>query len=235
MQLKKQYKAVFIDLDDTLWDFHTNARLTLKTIFVNHSLQRYFENFDRFFDVYAARNIQLWEAYSKSEITKDFLMTERFRYPLATAGIYNVPLAEQMGIEFLDLLPDQTTLMPHALELLPYLSSKYPLTIISNGFIEVQYRKMKSSRIEPYVTHIVLSEAVGVLKPEKAIFDYALTLNNLDAHDVVMIGDSYAADIVGARNAGIDQIYYPLNYPTDRDAIQSTHTIRSLQDVFDIL
>lgn len=229
------YKYIFIDLDDTIWDFHTNARLSLQDMFEQRKLAQYFTDFDEFFQIYAKRNIELWEQYGKGEITKEFLMSERFRYPLSKMGLDDVELAEEIGIQYLDILPTKTTLMPYAKELLDYLYPKYPLTLISNGFVEVQYKKMRSSDIEKYFKHIVLSESAKALKPDKKIFEYALSLNNANKTEAIMIGDSYEADIRGAQNAGIDQIYYPLHPENILKEQTSTYTIRSLNELFDIL
>ncbi len=202
------YRIVFFDLDDTLWDFHTNARLSLKQMYNERQLNRHFENFDEFFDIYAKRNIELWEAYGKGEISKDFLMIERFRYPLSRMGVNDLELAEAIGHQYLNILPTQNVLLPDAREVLTYLSAKYPLTIISNGFTEVQYKKIDSCGIRHFFKHIILSEKVGALKPNPEIFEYALKLNNARADEAIMIGDSWAADIVGAAAAGIDQVYF---------------------------
>lgn len=229
------YKYIFIDLDDTIWDFHTNARLSLQDMFEQRKLAQYFADFDEFFQIYAKRNIELWEQYGKGEITKEFLMSERFRYPLSKMGLDDVELAEEIGIQYLDILPTKTTLMPYAKELLDYLYPKYPLTLISNGFVEVQYKKMRSSDIEKYFKHIVLSESAKALKPDKKIFEYALSLNYANKTEAIMIGDSYEADIRGAQNAGIDQIYYPLHPDNIQKEQTATLTIRSLKELFDIL
>ncbi len=228
------YKAVFIDLDDTIWDFHTNARLSLQDMFTDRKLDRYFTDFDEFFTIYAKKNIELWEAYGKGEITQDFLKAERFRYPLSKMGVDDEQLAEQIGIQYLDILPTKTALMPYALELLDYLYPKYPLTIVSNGFVEVQYRKLDSCGLGRYFKHVVLSEAAKALKPDKRIFEYALDLNGVKATEAIMIGDSYEADIRGAQNAGIDQIYYPLP-GHDKPQQTSTYKIQSLKEVMEIL
>lgn len=227
------YKHIFIDLDDTLWDFHANARLSLHEVYENRKLNRYFENFDHFFKIYAKRNLELWELYGKGEVTKEFLMVERFRHPLALMGVDNDELAIQIGDEFLEILPTKTTLVPYALELLDYLYPKYSLTIISNGFVEVQYKKLRSANIEHYFTHIVLSEAAGALKPDKRIFEYALELNNATATESIMIGDSYAADIIGARNAGIDQVY--LTDKFEKNDRKATYWVKGLEELFEIV
>lgn len=232
----KNYKFIFLDLDDTIWDFHTNARMAMKDMFDDRGLKRYFDNFDQFFDIYAKRNIELWELYGKGEITKEYLSKERFLYPLSKMGVTDEKLAVEIGQHYLDNLPTKKALMPHAIELLDYLTEKqYPLSIISNGFVEVQYRKMRSSGIEQYFKHIVLSEAAGALKPDKRIFEYALELNGAKPWEAIMIGDSYAADIVGAINAGIDQVYYPLHYPEKGEKPECTYMIRTLKEVMKIL
>ncbi len=233
--IKMKYKYVFLDLDDTIWDFHTNARLSLEDMFIDRNLNQYFADFDEFFKIYAKRNIELWEAYGKGEITQEFLKAERFRYPLAKMGVDDLDLAIEIGRQYLEILPTKKVLMPYAKELLDYLYEKYPLSIISNGFTEVQFKKINSSGIAKYFKHIVLSESAGALKPDKQIFEYALSLNNATAESTIMIGDSYAADIMGAQNAGIDQIYLPLNKDENTENKTATYIIKSLNDVFSIL
>ena len=229
------YKHVFIDLDDTIWDFHGNARAVLEEIYDEQRLSQYFKDFDYYFRIYAKRNLELWELYGKGEITKEFLNVERFRHPLLQVGVDNIKLAEQTGIQFLEMLPTKTMLIPFAKELLGYLSAKYPLTIVSNGFIEVQYKKLHSCRLEHYFTHVVLSEAAKALKPDKRIFEYALGLNSAKAPETIMIGDSYEADIVGARNAGIDQIYFNPNITLSEYNNKATHNVTELEKILEIL
>ncbi len=230
------YKHVFLDLDDTIWDFHGNAKAVLEEIYDEQRLSQYFKNFDEYFRIYAKRNLELWELYGKGEITKEFLNVERFRHPLLQAGVDNIKLAEQTGIQFLEMLPTKTLLIPYAKELLDYLSAKYPLTIVSNGFIEVQYKKMRNCNLEQYFTHVVLSEAAKALKPDKRIFEYALGLNGAKASETIMIGDSYEADVVGAKNAGIDQIYFnPTIIENLRKENPPTFSIVKLEEILKIL
>lgn len=229
------YKYVFIDLDDTIWDFHTNAKLTLRQIFEESDLGNYYNNFEEFFGIYARKNIELWNDYSKGKITKDFLMAERFRYPLARMGINNFQLAEAIGNKYLEILPSKKALMTDAVEVLDYLTQKYPLSIISNGFIEIQYKKINSSGIRHYFKHIVLSEDAGALKPDPRIFEYALKLNGASPHETIMIGDSYDADIRGAQSAGIDQVYFPPRGHHDQENRPATYTINRLLELKDIL
>lgn len=227
------YKYIFLDLDDTIWDFHVNAKSTLNEIYDQRMLSKHFNNFEEYFGMYSKKNHELWDLYGKGEITKAELNRERFLYPMLQVGINDPKLAVQIAIEYLEMLPSRTALVPHAKELLEYLYVKYPLTIISNGFTEVQSRKIESCKIGPYFKHIVLSEEVKFLKPDKRIFEYALKLNNARSEETIMIGDSYQADIIGAQNAKIDQIYFNPNQTGIKP--KCTHHIKSLEEVFSIL
>lgn len=229
------YKYVFIDLDDTLWDFHANAKSSLHEIYEKRNLGHYFDNFEQYFQIYAKRNLELWEQYGKGAITKEALSLERFLYPLKQVGIEDAELAIKIGHEYLDLLPTRTALVSYAKELLDYLYPNYPLTIVSNGFIEVQYRKLKSCQIEQYFSHVVLSEAAGALKPDKRIFEYGLELNKAIASETIMIGDSFESDIRGAQNAGIDQIFFSLNNEVSENFNSATYQINRLEEVLEIL
>jgi putative hydrolase of the HAD superfamily len=229
------YKYVFIDLDDTLWDFHANAKSSLYEIYDKRNLGRYFDDFEQYFQIYAKRNLELWEEYGKGTISKEELSLQRFLHPLIQVGINNSTLALEIGKEYLELLPTRKTLVHHAKELLDYLSPNYPLTIVSNGFIEVQYLKLKSCGIDRYFSHVVLSETAGALKPDKRIFEYALELNKALASETIMIGDSFESDIRGAQNAGIDQIYFQRNQNETGNNNPATYHVHRLEDVLEIL
>ena len=229
------YSCVFIDLDDTLWDFHANAKSSLQEIYDAKNLNQYFDSFDQYFSIYAKRNVELWEQYGKGTISKQELSLERFLHPLIQVGINNSTLAKQIGDEYLELLPTRKALIPFAKDLLEYLYPKYPLTIVSNGFIEVQYKKLHSCHIEQYFTHVVLSEAAKALKPDKRIFDFAMQLNNVSASQCIMIGDSYEADIIGGKNAMIDQIYFDPKEKTLSGSFPATYHVKNLQEILAIL
>ncbi len=234
----KLYSYLFIDLDDTLWDFHANAKAALHNVFYSEKLNERFSDFEAFYNIYSKRNIELWTQYGQGLITREFLSMERFLYPLKKAGIDDAALAQKMNVSFLDLLACQTQLIPHAIELLELCKrEKIPVTLISNGFKEVQYRKLRGSNLEHYFTHIVLSEMVGALKPNPEIFNYALTLNKAQKEKVLMVGDSFEADIVGALMSGIDAAY--LNPKNRQIALEEPQEgfvqVKSLKEVMELL
>ena len=133
-------------------------------------------------------------------------------------------------------LPLGARLMPHAREVLEYLKSRYRIYILSNGFAELQSRKMQSAGIAHYFDGVVLSEDIGVNKPHRAIFDHALRVAGVTADRALMIGDNYEVDIKGAHGAGIDQVFYNVaGLDISGEVLIPTHTIGSLLELKEIV
>lgn len=206
----KVYKAIFLDWDDTIGDWTTAEHKALQDIYADYHLNQLYPAFEDYLNAYKPYNLELWGMYGRGEVSKDKLHFERFYRP-----IENLPLtgdglrvmAHEMGTEFLRLTNKYFRLLPDAGKVVKYLAAKYPLTIISNGFKEVQYYKFEHSGLAPYFAHTLISEEVGVNKPQPEIFRIALQRNGIAAEEAVMIGDSYTSDIAGAKAAGIDQIW----------------------------
>ena len=127
------------------------------------------------------------------------------------------------------------SLLPEAEELVRYLAKKYPLTVVTNGFVEVQYEKFDKSGLRDCFAHIVLSEEVGCQKPNPRIYEEALRLNNVSPSEAVMIGDSWNSDIQGAINAGIDQIWVRKSKDPLPEGQSATYLVQSLSEVMEIL
>ena len=157
-----KYKSIFIDLDDTLWAFTENARDTFEEMYHQYRFERYFQSFDHFMKLYTPKNLELWELYGRHEISKDELNARRFAYPLLQVGVDDPLLVKTYSDNFFAEIPYKQKLMPHAMEALEYLSGKYRLYILSNGFRELQEQKMRSAGILRYFRKIVLSEDIGV-------------------------------------------------------------------------
>jgi putative hydrolase of the HAD superfamily len=241
--MMKEYKAVFIDWDDTIGDFHGAAKKALEEIYDKYQLKRYFDTLEEFVSLYKPHNLDLWALYGEDKVSKDYLSFDRFFYPLMhgsklKAGLekaqidHMVALAIRLSEDFLNLTTAYFSLLPGAEDLVRYLAQKYPLTVVTNGFVEVQYEKFDKSGLSDCFAHVVLSEEVGCQKLNPFIFEEALRLNGLCADEVVMIGDSLTSDIQGAKNAGIDQVYVTFGRTKDADA---TYVVSSLDDVKKIL
>lgn len=225
-----KYKSLFIDLDDTLWDTCHNNKECLKEIYTDYHFNRYYFSFEAFYDEYMPNNNRLWEQYRNHEIDRHTLIVERFRYVLRPLGIGDVETVLKINRDFLQRTTTKTRLIPGAVELLKYLRPSYRMFILSNGFREVQSQKIIHSGLASYFERMVLSEDANIQKPHKGIFDFALKNTNSRRVETLMIGDSWDADIVGARNAGIDQLWFnPGNLPV-RD-FTPTYTVQSLYEI----
>ena len=241
----KQYKAVFIDWDDTIGDFSGAAKLALQEMYDKYHLSDYFASLEEFVSLYKPHNIELWDKYGKDLVTKEYLSFDRFFFPLmhGSKAIQNSEfkiqnssaLAEQLSEDFLNMTTARFSLLEGAEELVRYLAKKYPLTVVTNGFVEVQYEKFDKSGLRDCFAHIVLSEEVGCQKPNPRIFEEALRMNGLQAEDVVMIGDSWNSDIQGAINAGIDQIWIRKSKDPLSEGQTATYLVKTLSEIMDIL
>ena len=243
----KQYKAVFIDWDDTIGDFIGAAKQALQEMYDKYHLNDYFASQEEFVSLYKPHNIELWDKYGRDLVTKEYLSFDRFFYPLMHGSkveerlkakserLEVAALAEQLSEDFLNLTTAHFSLLEGAEDLVRYLVKKYPLTVVTNGFVEVQYEKFDKSGLKDCFAHIVLSEEVGCQKPNPRIFEEALRMNGISAEDVVMIGDSWNSDIQGAINAGIDQIWIRKSKDPLPEGQSATYLVQSLSEVMEIL
>ena len=230
----KQYKALFLDWDDTIGDWTTAEHKALQDIYARYHLNRLHPTFEDYLNAYKPYNLELWGMYGQGEVTKEWLHLQRFLKPieeLPMTGDELRNLAHDMGAEFLRLTNKYFRLLPDAEKVVRYLAAKYPLTIISNGFKEVQYYKFEHSGLAPCFAHTLISEEVGINKPQPEIFRIALERNGITADKALMIGDSYSSDIAGAKAAGIDQLWIH-QVETDETA---TYIVPKLTDILNLL
>lgn len=203
-------RVAWIDLDDTLWDFKANSRIALGKLYKLYDLSRFWPTAEAWIDNYQSHNHHLWDLYNRAIITKDYLMQQRFRRPLVEIG---APQAHELGdrfdYEYLDLLADCTQLVDGAIDLLERLrSAGWKIGILSNGFTEVQHRKIRNSGLGPYIDYIVLSDDIGVNKPDVRLYRHAEQVAGVTAASCLMIGDNPDTDIAGALAAGWQAIYF---------------------------
>ncbi len=231
---QKTYQHIFFDLDKTLWDFETNSIETFREIFIKHKLaDRGVHSFDEFLNIYNRHNHILWEFYRQGEIVKEVLNIRRFSQTLHEFGITDNLLSSNIAEDYVNLSPTKTNLFPHTIAILEYLSKKYTLHIITNGFEEVQYRKLNFSGLKMYFTEIITSEDAGSKKPERHIFDYALKRSGALPEVSLMIGDDEEVDILGAIEVGMDQVL--VDYNKEFLTTKATYRIESLDELYGII
>lgn len=205
----KHKKHLFFDLDHTLWDFDKNSEMAFATIFSHNHPE---VNTNQFIEKYAPINQACWKLYQYDRITHEELRYKRLKdsfdalgYAISDAAIH------QIADDYIAFLPDNNHLFDGAIEILDYLSSNYQLHIITNGFANVQYKKIANSKIDMYFETITNSEMAGVKKPNPVIFQHALDLAQAKKENSIMIGDCLEADVQGALDFGIDAIFFNPN------------------------
>lgn len=227
-----RYKHLFFDLDHTLWDFHNNQITTLKILFENYNLGRFFKDFDDFFEQYMPINTELWNEYQHGRIPKRAVKVGRFHQTFSQAGFDDIVVAEAFANDFVSGNSLQTQVIPNAIEVLEYLKKKrYHLYIITNGFREAQHTKMEKSGLTPFFERIFISEDIGASKPHRDFFEYAIKSANARKAESLVIGDSLENDIKGARDFGVDQVYFnPENIPHEEKISKEISSLKELME-----
>jgi putative hydrolase of the HAD superfamily len=228
----KKYTHLFFDLDHTLWDFEANARATLIELYSEMELaERGVHDFDLFYRNYLAHNDRLWERYRKGYIPQAELRVKRMWLSLLDFKIADDKLSTRMSERFLEMLPTRNLLFPHTIEILEYLRARnYQLHLITNGFETVQHSKLRYSGLDKFFGEVITSEGSNSLKPNKEIFEYAFRKTGATAESGIMLGDTLDADIQGAINVGMDQVF--VNHTRiESETIKPTYTVHSLKEL----
>lgn len=215
---KAEITDIFFDLDDTLWDFKRNAALTFDFIFAKRELSF---DLNSFLKVYEVINDKYWKLYRSNKIDREGLRFHRLaesfqqlKWEITHAGI------NELVDDFKAHLADFNHLLPEAIEVLEYLSPKYKLHILTNGFEEVQRKKLLNSNLYPFFHSITTSEENGIKKPSPEIFELALKKAKTSKENSLMIGDNFEADILGAQAVGLKTIYFQSVKNPDFNGIQ---------------
>jgi len=223
-------KHIFFDLDHTIWDFDKNAQETLNELYLLHELDCLgCGSVEEFITRYTENNHELWRQYHLGQITKETLRSERFNKTFVELGIDPERVSRQFEDDYVRITPTKTNLFAGSEKVLTYLQEKYTLHIISNGFKESTLMKMSVCNLNPYFSNVIISEDVGVNKPDKRIFEYALEKASAGKEESIMIGDSLEADVRGALDFGIKAIYFnPLKAEKPEDIEWEIHQLEEL-------
>lgn len=218
---------VFFDLDHTLWDFDKNSALTFQKIFNTHKIE---VNLLDFLSIYEPVNLNYWKLYREERIDKTSLRYGRLKDTFDRLS-YQIDdeLIHILSEEYIRYLTSFNHLFEGTQRILNYLQPKYQLHIITNGFEEVQFRKMTNAKIVHFFKTITNSEMAGVKKPNPLIFNFALESAKAKPKSSIMIGDNYEADILGALNVGLDVILFDYHKTTETNGIKKVNTLLELK------
>jgi putative hydrolase of the HAD superfamily len=222
----KNITDIFFDLDHTLWDFDKNSVLAFDKIFKQHYPTI---NTEKFIEIYAPINQACWKLYQVDEITHVELRYNRLRQSFDAMGfIISDEEIDRIAYDYIAFLPDNNQLFDGAIEVLEYLLPKYRLHIITNGFAEVQGKKITKSGLGNYFKTVTNSEMAGVKKPHRNIFEFALSLANVKKENAIMIGDCIDADVRGAIDFGMQAILF------DEKEIHSVEGIKTIRHLLEL-
>ncbi|WP_111706607.1 YjjG family noncanonical pyrimidine nucleotidase [Lutibacter citreus] len=223
----KHINHIFFDLDHTLWDFETNSDLAFKSIFKKHNVTI---SFEKFINYYQGVNQRYWKLYREEKVSKEELRYGRLKDTFKIIKVeVDDELIDVLAVDYIDYLPLNNFLFDGTFEILDYLQPNYKMHIITNGFEEVQNRKIINSGLGKYFSNIITSEEVGVKKPNPRVFEYALNKANALSSESIMIGDNWEADIMGAKNVGLDVIFCNFNNQPISENFKSVNNLNEIK------
>jgi putative hydrolase of the HAD superfamily len=226
-----RYKLLLFDADDTLFDYSKAE---------SYALRSAFENFDivfstEYLSIYKDINKKIWLDLEKNVITPDKLKTERFIRLFRSLSIEKVDAGE-FSRQYLNFLSRSIFLLPNVLGTVKNLHTKFKMAIITNGLKEVQRARFRSSEIFPYISEIIISDEIGIAKPDKKIFEYALNLmDHRDRSSVLMIGDSLTSDMQGGINSEIDTCWVNISGCKNETEINPKYEIKLITELLKIV
>lgn len=224
---KNTVTDIFFDLDHTLWDFERNSALTFERILESNNINM---DLEVFLEVYVPTNFAFWKLYREEKITKEELRYQRLKSVFDTLGyLISDDLIHILSEEYIQYLSSYNHLFPNTIEVLDYLQPRYKLHIITNGFQEIQDKKLRNSQIDGYFEQVINSEMAGVKKPNPIIFELALKNANTIAEKSLMIGDSLEADILGAKAVGFHTLHFNGHNEPPHDLSQMIHDLSEIK------
>lgn len=223
------YKAIFLDIDDTVFNFKKCSESALKETFSTLNLEYNKDVFESF----SAIDERLWKQQKEELLSVADVLDIRFAELSETLGLdYDSNLAKE---HFGNLLGEQYVMEPGIEEVLKNISADYKIYAASNGMLTMQKNRLQLSGLKRYFTDLYVSDDIGSAKPNIRFFTESMKRAGLEPSDILMIGDRLVSDIAGARNAGIDSVWYnPYGLENETD-IEADYEIKELHELAGIL
>lgn len=221
------YKALLVDLDNTLLDFNKAEERALTTTLLRYGLNDTKEIKEEFKKI----NSKYWMLFEKGEISKEDLLVQRFK-DFFEKYIPN-PKAKEINTFYLNQLAESGDLVVHALETLETIKGKVKIYPVTNGVYNTQVSRLEKSGLNKFFEKIFVSEKIGYQKPKKEFFDYVFNNIEYNKDEVLLLGDSLTADIIGGINYGIDTCWYNPNHLSSN--LKITYVIDDLLDLIKLI
>lgn len=221
-----RYDWILFDADETLFSF--NSYHGLKAMFAPYGIDFSLDDYEAF----QAVNKPLWVAYQNNEITAQDIQMRRFAKLSAQTGVEPLQLNQMLMAEMAVVSQP----LAGVREMLEALYGKVKMGIITNGFTDLQQRRLENTETTKYFDIVVVSEQIGVAKPDRQVFDYAFSL--MDCEDktrILMVGDTLASDILGGNNAGIDTCWFNHAQAKNDTKIRPTYEIQHINELLPIV
>lgn len=226
----KGIQHIFFDLDHTLWDYDRSAQETLHEIFDLYRLSEQNITIKKFVNAFYEVNDVLWGKYNNGLIEREYIKRSRFREIFRITNLNHAD-PDEVSQYYMHHCSAKPYLMPDSLVALSYLQERYNLHIITNGFLDSQQMKLKSSGLLKYFKEMITSECSNARKPSQEIFHYSLNKAGAHKTNSVMIGDNPRTDIEGAINAGLKSVLYD---PSGRKKSLADYTVQSHMELLKI-
>ena len=223
---------IYFDLDDTLLD-HKKAEQNGLTDVHQHFDEVNKIPLEKLIETYHHINKGLWEEYGRGKIDRHILHRRRFEETFAALGI-ETSLYEEAGKVYMAYYRNHWEWVDGAKKAYDKIASKYPVGIITNGFAETQWMKIDQFGFRETARHIVISEEVGVMKPNQKIFDHSTELVGVPREKILYVGDSVTSDVKGGMNAGWKVAWYKSN-PTELEALLPTFVFDDFDQLLEAL
>lgn len=220
-----RYKKILLDIDDTLFDFVPSNKNATYALMEELGLSS-----PTIFEEYQVHNHACWQALERGEMDQGQLHVERFRRFLAEKGRDDDPAL--VADRFAYHLGQQVLPLPHSEEMLCALCAQREVILLTNGITVIQKARFNNSYLKELPLKMVISQEVGVSKPDPRIFEIAL--EGTDPKDALMIGDGVGSDVAGANNAGVDMCWYNPRGKALREGLHAEYVVSDLMECLPI-
>lgn len=230
----KPYQFLLFDLDYTLLDFGADMIMAFEKLYKSQDWEALVPYSPAMLELYESINESWWRKFENGQCSKPELFRNRFADFLLEAGLSGNP--NRLNESYFSFLGQGGVPYPGALDMVKKLSRRSEVYIITNGNAATARTRTRNSGLLPLIKGCFVSETIGFAKPDPRYFQYVFShIPGFRKDRAVVIGDSPVSDIQGARNAGIDSLWYHADHRWDGREVPCTYEAGSYAEIVRIL